>query len=211
LYWNSWGSFGIHLITGSILDKTSTILSHNYLPDYLYTNLKNATISKNGNIENLVKKETVLADFKEQKAPFTIYNPLIVSILFILIIVIITIKDSKQHKRTILLDTIIFSITGFIGLCLVYFWLCSTHKTAPDNYNVLWAFLPNIIVAFKKLNTKKWAFYYIILLLTALVITVILWSFKVQLFSPILALILFALAFRYVYLAYYFNKKHINN
>ena len=203
--WNTWGNFGINLITGRILDQERNQLEYTYLPDYLFKTIKNGKIKRDHKIINLVKREDVLLDFDEISTNISLFNPLAFFTLLALIVVLITVKDIKNQKRTKWLDFIIFFLTGIVGLILTYFWFFSSHKTAPDNYNVLWAFLPNLIVAFivTKAIAKKWLQKYLIILLVCLTIVLILWICELQIF-PITAIpILLLLGIRYLFLFKY--------
>ena len=184
IIWNTWGNFGINLITGRILDQERNQLEYTYLPDYLFKTIKNGKIKRDHKIINLVKREDVLLDFDEISTNTSLFNPLAFFTLLALIVSLITIKDIKNQKRTKWLDFIIFFLTGIVGLILTYFWFFSSHKTAPDNYNVLWAFLPNLIVAFivTKAIAKKWLQKYLIILLVCLTIVLILWVLELQIF-----------------------------
>ena len=206
--WNTWGNFGINLITGRILDQERNQLEYTYLPDYLFKTIKNGKIKRDHKIINLVKREDVLLDFDEISTNISLFNPLAFFTLLALIVVLITVKDIKNQKRTKWLDFIIFFLTGIVGLILTYFWFFSSHKTAPDNYNVLWAFLPNLIVAFivTKAIAKKWLQKYLIILLVCLTIVLILWILELQIF-PITAIpILLLLGIRYLFLFKYAIK-----
>ena len=206
--WNTWGNFGINLITGRILDQERNQLEYTYLPDYLFKTIKNGKIKRDHKIINLVKREDVLLDFDEISTNTSLFNPLAFFTLLALIVVLITVKDIKNQKRTKWLDFIIFFLTGIVGLILTYFWFFSSHKTAPDNYNVLWAFLPNLIVAFivTKAIAKKWLQKYLIVLLVCLTIVLILWILELQIF-PITAIpILLLLGIRYLFLFKYAIK-----
>jgi len=203
--WNTWGNFGINLITGRILDQERNQLEYTYLPDYLFKTIKNGKIKRDHKIINLVKREDVLLDFDEIPTNTSLFNPLAFFTLLALIVVLITVKDIKNQKRTKWLDFIIFFLTGIVGLILTYFWFFSSHKTAPDNYNILWAFLPNLIVAFivTKAIAKKWLQKYLIILLVCLTIVLILWICELQIF-PITAIpILLLLGIRYLFLFKY--------
>ena len=203
--WNTWGNFGINLITGRILDQERNQLEYTYLPDYLFKTIKHGKIKRDHNIINLVKREDVLLDFDEISNNTKLFNPLAFFTLLLLIVALITIKDIKNQKRTKWLDFIIFFFTGIVGLILTYFWFFSSHKTAPNNYNVLWAFLPNLIVAFivTKAIAKKWLQKYLIILLVCLTIVLILWICELQIF-PITAIpILLLLGIRYLFLFKY--------
>ena len=206
--WNTWGNFGINLITGRILDQERNQLEYTYLPDYLFKTIKNGKIKRDHKIINLVKREDVLLDFDEISTNTSLFNPLAFFTLLALIVSLITIKDIKNQKRTKWLDFIIFFLTGIVGLILTYFWFFSSHKTAPDNYNVLWAFLPNLIVAFivTKAIAKKWLQKYLIILLVCLTIVLILWILELQIF-PITAIpILLLIGIRYLFLFKYAIK-----
>ena len=206
--WNTWGNFGINLITGRILDQERNQLEYTYLPDYLFKTIKNGKIKRDHKIINLVKREDVLLDFDEISTNTSLFNPLAFFTLLALIVVLITVKDIKNQKRTKWLDFIIFFLSGIVGLILTYFWFFSSHKTAPDNYNVLWAFLPNLIVAFivTKAIAKKWLQKYLIILLVCLTIVLILWILELQIF-PITAIsILLLLGIRYLFLFKYAIK-----
>ena len=206
--WNTWGNFGINLITGRILDRERNQLEYTYLPDYLFKTIKHGKIKRDHKIINLVKREDVLLDFNEISNNTKLFNPVAFFTLLLLIVSLITVKDIKNQKRTKWLDFIIFFLTGIVGLILTYFWFFSSHKTAPNNYNVLWAFLPNLIVAFivTKAIAKKWLQKYLIIILICLTIIPILWICELQIF-PITAIpILLLLGIRYLFLFKYAIK-----
>ena len=203
IHWNSWGTFGLNLIAGTKLDKTATTQEYLYLPDYVYSSFKDATVFIENQPKKLVKREDVLLNFKEKEAETSLLSPFLIFSLLTLLGIYITYKDIKNNKRTKFLDFILFFISGLIGCILVFLWFFSTHSTAPNNFNVLWAFAPNLIIAFLFLRTKtkKWLKKYILLLLGLLVIIPILWVFKIQVY-PISIIPLLVLYFtRYYFLS----------
>jgi hypothetical protein len=111
----------------------------------------------------------------------------------------------KNNKRTKYLDVIIFFITGLTGLILAYLWLFSSHKTAPNNFNILWALVPNLIVAFfmLKATAKKWLQKYILALLICLGIIPLLWFLEIQVFPIAIIPVLILLFVRYLFLYKY--------
>jgi hypothetical protein len=205
IYWNTWGNFGINLIAGTILDAKRSQLEYTYLPNYLFKTIKNGKIKRNNKLVDLVKREEVLLDFKENATSLSVFNPLTVFTFLLVIVLFITYKDIKKNKRTKSLDFIVFFITGIVGLILTYFWFFSSHKTAPNNFNVLWAFLPNLIIAFLliKAVTKKWIQKYIIVLLVFLIILSILWFLGIQMFPVAVIPLLVLLFVRYLFLYRY--------
>jgi hypothetical protein len=209
--WNTWGNFGINLISGTILDVERNQLEYTYLPDYLFKTIKNGKIKRNNKIVDLVQREDVLLNFGEISNNISLFNPLAFFTSLLLIVLFITIKDIKNQKRTKWLDFIIFFITGIIGLILTYFWFFSSHKTAPNNFNILWAFLPNLLISFiiTKTMAKKWFPKYLIILFVCLALVTILWILGLQVF-PITAIpILLLLLIRYLFLYHFCLKKII--
>ncbi|WP_437440093.1 hypothetical protein [Polaribacter batillariae] len=98
-----------------------------------------------------------------------------------------------------------FFITGLIGVILAYLWLFSSHKTAPNNFNVLWAFAPNIIVAFfiLKKAPKIWLQQYVLILIGFILLVPVLWILGIQAFPVAVVPLLFLLLGRYAYLYKY--------
>jgi hypothetical protein len=200
--WNTWGSFGINLALGSKLDKVASTKEYMYLPDFVYSGFKNSSVSRNGKIENLVKTDRFILNFKEIKIAASLYNPLFLFSLILLIGIYITYRDIKRKKRTKWLDfTLLFS-TGLIGLLIVFLWFFTDHSTTPINFNFLWAFAPNIIVAFMllKKNPRKWVRNYITGILILLLIIPIIWISRIQLLPTASIPLITLLLIRYTYL-----------
>lgn len=199
IHWNTWGSFGLNLIAGTPLDEKVSSKEFLFLPDYVLDSFKNATISIDGKPENLIKKEDVLLDFKEKEPQISVFNPLLIFSLLCVLVLFITYKDFKNNKRSKYLDFIILFITGLIGTLLLFLWFFSTHSTAPNNFNILWAFAPNLLIAFLMLKKKpqKWLKTYFKILFVLLIFIPILWVFDVQAFPITLIPLLILFAVRY--------------
>lgn len=201
--WNTWGSFGINLALGSKLDKVATAKQYMYLPDYVYSGFKNSTVTRDSKAESLIKNDRFIIKFKEIKIKPSFFNPLLVFTLILLIGSFITYKDVKRKQRTKWFDFLLLIATGIIGLVIVFLWFFTNHSTTPTNFNFLWAFAPNIIVAFyvAKDNLKLWVKTYLKTLIVLLLIIPIIWIGKIQLL-PLASLPLLLLLFiRFVYLS----------
>jgi hypothetical protein len=205
IYWNTWGNFGINLIAGTILDAKRNQLEYTYLPDYLFKTFKNAKIKREQKLVDLVKREDLLLNFDEIPTSSSLLSPLVVFTLLLLIVSFITLNDLKNKRRTKSLDFIIFFVTGLVGLLLTYLWMFSSHKTAPNNFNVLWAFVPNLYISFIiiKKNSKIWLQKYLLVLLIFLGIVPFLWIFRIQSFPMAIIPILVLLFIRYLFLYKY--------
>ena len=142
---NSWGSVGIDIALGSVIDKKATAYEYMYLPKFIHDFFEKATINNSG--KTLVKQSQVLytkKDVSESSNFFT--SPLLIFGVIALLIVFITYSDHKKNKRTVWLDGVIFSVTGIIGVFLLLLWFATDHGTTAYNYNMLWAFPLTILV-----------------------------------------------------------------
>jgi hypothetical protein len=203
LPWNTWGSFGINLSLGSRLDQEMTPDEYMYLPDYLYLAFQNAKKIDNGNSKPLVKEEKLILDFEERPFQIKWYNPLLVFSLLLILTVFITFRDIKKKKRSRITDFLIFFMTGILGVLIVFLWFFTDHKTAPFNFNFLWAFAPNLIVAFfaLKKTVPNWLKRYAQVCFGFVILALILWIFRVQLFTPVFLPIFGLLMIRYLFLS----------
>ncbi|WP_275315532.1 DUF4105 domain-containing protein [Tenacibaculum bernardetii] len=208
IHQNTWGSLGINVALGSRLDKIATASEYLYLPDYVFEALNYAKVLKEGKEDNLVLKTIILLDFEEKESKSDAVSPFLIILLLSLFGLFITYKDYKNKKRTKWLDFSLFFTTGIIGLLIVYLWFFTNHTTAPNNFNFLWAFFPNLLIAFflLKKTTPKWIAKYCLALLAFLGIATIIWITKTQLFSFTLIPLLILLGIRFWFLQKTLNR-----
>ncbi|WP_242037387.1 DUF4105 domain-containing protein [Tenacibaculum finnmarkense] len=208
IHQNTWGSLGINIALGSRLDKIATPSEYLYLPDYVFEALKISKVLKDGKEENIISKTNILLDFNEKQPKSDNFSPFLIILILSLLGLYITYKDYKNAKRSKSLDFILFFTTGIIGVLIIYLWFFTNHSTAPNNFNFLWAFAPNLIVAFllKQKKPPKWLSKYMLFLLVFLVISMIIWITKTQLFSITLIPLFILLAVRYWFLQKTLNR-----
>jgi hypothetical protein len=180
--WNSWGSFGINLALGSKLDNTATTKQYMYLPDYVYSGFNKAFIIHNDIKENLITKERYILKFDELKQDTSLFSPFYVFMIVLIFGLFITLKDVKNNHRSKWFDFLLFFTTGLIGSFIVFLWFFTNHSTTPTNFNFLWAFAPNLFVAFLivKKQPKAWLRRYTQLVFILVLIIPIIWLNKVQ-------------------------------
>lgn len=205
---NSWGSFGIDIALGSIIDRKATAKEHMFLPKYIFTFFENATIKNSEN--KLVKQTHVLNKEKNNITPHNfLTSPLMVLGIIGIIIIYITYSDLKKQKQTVWLDSTLFVITGLVGIVILLLWFATDHSGTHNNYNLLWAFAPNILVIgqlFKK-TVKQWFVKYLKFLIILLCLLTLHWLIGVQIYAIGLIPLLIALFLRYIFLVYYFSKR----
>lgn len=202
---NSWGSFGIDLALGSIIDRKATPYEQMFLPKYIHTFFANATI---GN-QPLVQSSSVVYQKKDVKTSDNfLLSPLMVFGLIATLIIFITYSDNKKHTRTKWLDVTLFSITGLVGVLLLLLWFATDHTATAYNYNLLWAFPLNLLIVGQLLKNevKNWVKKYFRLLLIMLALLTLHWIMGTQVYAIGLIPLLIALAVRYIYLIRFFRN-----
>ncbi len=210
LPWNTWGSFGINLALGNTLDKELITDNYMYLPDYVHKGFQKATITENKITTPLVLEERQLLRYTEKQIKIQWYNPFFVFSLLLLITIVVTFRDQKRNIRSKWLDFTLFFVTGVLGIIICFLWFFTDHYTAPNNFNLLWAFVLNFFVAFILLKSRipywisKYLLFYLFLLFGAIVTSFIgLQQFSNAVF-PIIAM-LFLRTF-YIYRLLTFKK-----
>ncbi|MFK5957305.1 MAG: DUF4105 domain-containing protein [Lutibacter sp.] len=197
-----WGKFGIDLALGSVIDKNARKDDYKFLPDYIYKAFDNATIEKENSSNSLVKRHlTILNDTRTSKSTI-LSQPLTIITILAILILLITYRNLKLKKRSKWLDFILFFSTGLIGIVVLLLWFATSHTATYKNFNFLWAFAPNLIVAFYLLKSKlpSWIWAYNLFLLILLGVMIVLWLLKFQVFNIALLPLILAMAIRYHYL-----------
>jgi heme/copper-type cytochrome/quinol oxidase subunit 4 len=204
---NSWGSLGIDIALGSVVDREASANEYMFLPKYIYSFFEVSKI--NGNA-NLVKSSSILFKSKEEDSTSGfLLSPFIIFGLLSFVILFITFKDNKNGKQTKWLDISIFALTGLTGILLLFLWFGTDHTATWQNYNLLWAFPINVLIIGQllKKDVRNWGKSYLKFLIIMLCLLTLHWIIEVQVFAITLIPLLIALAVRYVYLVKFFSSK----
>ena len=203
---NTWSSFGIDLALGSVIDKNATKSQMMFLPNYVLRQFNNAQL----NGQSLVTRERTILDYENfNSGNYFTTSPLFWFLLLLLFTITITIIDLKNGSRSQILDFFLFFITGLAGIVIFFLWFLTDHSATALNFNVLWAFPLNLVAAYFLAYRNKiphWLPKYLLFLVGLLIVVIFLWIFQVQVFSPILAIILLTYAIRYSFLILHFTK-----
>lgn len=207
---NSWGSFGIDLALGAVIDRQARTQDHMFLPENIYKFFEVATLT--GSNKPLVKESNVL--FKKIDTPVStsiFTSPLFVFSILGFIILFITYNDFKKQKQMVWLDVLIFVITGLVGILILLLWFATDHSGTHENYNLLWAFFLNIFVIGQLLKPipNGWFIKYVKLLIILLCLLTLHWFMGVQVYAIALIPLLVALCVRYVYLVKFYGLNRI--
>ena len=195
----NWERLGINLLLGSPVDSLMTDESSMFLPDFLHEGLKEALY----NNQNIVASENKILE--SGPAPPRRLNGPLWMMIGILILTILSFHIPAFHYlKPILRFTLLFS-SGLLGLFMLFMWFFTNHQACAENYNILWAFPPNLYVAFiahkKRLPLKVYGLAAISFLMVALIIHVI----GIQK-MPLIETAPFLLSLMYVYIDLYKNN-----
>ncbi|MFL0352430.1 DUF4105 domain-containing protein [Xanthomarina sp. GH4-25] len=203
---NSWGSVGIDIALGSVIDRPATPEEHMFLPKYIHAFFEVATLGNSS--KSLMKNNRLVFKKRDVNASQQVlFSPYVLFSILGLIILSLTFFDYKNQRRTKLLDIIIFSTTGLIGVFILLLWFATDHEATAQNYNLLWAFALNVFVVAQviKKTPKQWFIKYLKFLVIMLCLLTFHWLVGIQVFAIALLPLLIALGVRYVFLVWYYK------
>lgn len=200
---NTWSMMGIDIAWGPNVDRKATVQEHMFLPYYTMEQIRHTTLDG----KPLLKRERTILDYSEHRSQsFLPLSPLFWFIILFVFSGFITYFDYSHKTRSRWLDFSLLLITGLAGVFLFLLWVATDHTSTPYNMNILWAFPANAFVAFVIAFLDRlpdWISKYLWTALGFIVLLLVLWIFKVQIFSPVLIPLLLTLALRYLYLIRY--------
>jgi len=202
-----WADFGIDLALGAVIDRPATELEKQFLPTYMEQAFANATILENGVSRPLVKQSRVLLEYPQENAQQSLLNPSMVFWLLTLVFAALTFYGFKKGKLMKGLDVALFGSVGILGLVVAFLWFFTDHSATAWNWNILWAFPGHLVLVWGLVARPNatWISSYLLFAMGATVMTLLLWMFGLQSFSPALIPILLLLLLRANFLFY--NRK----
>ena len=202
---NSWGSLGIDICLGSVIDQDINYRQTFFLPSK-FGKFLDTIESENSQI---LESKLVLESLETSKeSVLNVTSPMFILFFISILIILITFRDFKNDKQTKVLDILLISITSMIGLLISYLWFFSDHSAASQNYNILWASPLNILLFLDLFVSKKrkWILGYLKFIFLMLLLMISHWILSVQTFNITLFSFIFALLIRYLFLIYNHKK-----
>jgi hypothetical protein len=202
-----WADFGIDLALGAVIDRPATELEKQFLPTYMEQAFANATILENGVSRPLVKQSRVLLEYPQENAQQSLLNPTVLFWFLVVLFAALTLYGFKKGKLMKGLDVALFGSVGILGLVVVFLWFFTDHSATAWNWNILWAFPGHLVLVWGLVARPNatWISSYLLFAMGATVMTLLLWMFGLQSFSPALIPILLLLLLRSNFLFY--NRK----
>lgn len=203
---NSWSSFGIDLALGSVIDREAAPEEYMFLPKYVMLQMQNTSLDG----MPLVLRERSVLEYSDKRFHNNFgTSPLFWLLLLLLFTLTISYIDLRNGTRSRWLDFFLFLTTGVAGLLIFFLWFMTDHSATAINFNILWAFPFNIAACYfllRKDRIPKWMGKYILMLLVLMTITLLLWIFQIQHFSPLISVVFATLGLRYALLYRYFTN-----
>jgi len=202
-----WADFGIDLALGAVIDRPATELEKQFLPTYMEQAFANATIVENGVSRPLVKQSRVLLEYPKENTQQSLLNPSMVFWILTLVFAALTFYGFKKGKLMKGLDIALFGAVGILGLVVAFLWFFTDHTATAWNWNILWAFPGHLVLVWGLVARPNatWISTYLLFAMGATIITLLLWMFGLQSFSPALIPILLLILLRSNFLFY--NRK----
>ena len=200
---NSWGGFGIDLALGSVIDQKASLEDHMFLPSYMKSILE--TSETETTKQKLVKESKVLSQLQKPYPNSFWISPLLWFGILSFLSLFLTYKNYRSGIRTKILDLVIFSTTGVVGVILLGLWFATNHTATAYNYNLLWAFAFNLLLIPTVLKARVNIRFvgYLKLLILLLFLMILHWFTEVQSFNIGTIPLWLALCFRYLYLIHW--------
>jgi hypothetical protein len=172
-----WSKLWIDIFLGAKLDRKVTNLQSMFLPDYLLKGLDSARV----NGKHLVTAPSPVLTMPSPLDNSDIFTPLVCLSLLFLVVLFLSLKQSKRTARILLLfDFLFFFILGLAGLLLLFMWFGTDHTVTSNNYNLAWALPTHVVIAFFIGKRRSWVLSYFKAVFWLTIIFIITWFFLPQ-------------------------------
>jgi len=200
-----WADIGIDICLGTKIDDKASNYDAMFLPEYLFSSLENATVR-----DKKLVFETRINNFdQDQIISRGIISPKIVFSIFLIISLYFSFRQIKYHKKFIYFDSLLFFLTGMIGILILFLWFFTDH-ISTNNLNILWAFPLNILAPFFiiKRTDSRFLNNYMILSGFMTFLILFIWISYPEFFNNDLMIFVLAIFLRSVTNAIYYNKQY---
>ena len=174
-----WGELGIDIFLGQPTDAVMTIPQSEFLPDNLMKSLDSSNLG-----HQLILTKTSLFPVTNDGNNFSLFTPF--NLFTLLFVIILLLSFSKNKLAQLFLkgfDGLYFLMTGLLGILLIFMWTATDHAMCKNNFNLLWAWPTNVIMAFFTNSNKVWVKSYFIISTAILAIVLAVWFFLPQLMN----------------------------
>ena len=207
--YNDWGSLGMDIAIGAVVDVPATPWQFQFLPKYVAAAHAAASFETPNGTQQIIKRDQMLFVPEPNQAQTMNFSgvlsflgsPLFIFSLMGLLLILRSWWDHKRQKRCIHTDRAIWLVTGVIGSFLLLLWFGTDHFSTKMNYNLLWAMPTSLIVFVLSFRQKsaQWTAQYQAFLLLMLTLMIMHQFTGVQSFAPTLWPLIVGLLIRLFY------------
>ena len=170
-----WSKLGIDILLGSPLDKKLTNDEAMFLPDYLLKGFDSSAIGT----KKLVSEKKEILQPTLPKPKNTLFSPFVIfTLLFVLIMLLSFFRNAGKFLSVF--DFILFFLSGFLGIFLLFMWFGTDHPECKNNFNLAWALPLHFIIVFFLFGKWRWLKYYFFINSILLLVLLILWRWLPQ-------------------------------
>ncbi|MBL7699681.1 MAG: DUF4105 domain-containing protein [Chitinophagaceae bacterium] len=173
-----WSKFGIDLVLASRIDRKVKNEEAMFLPDYLMKGFDSAVANNKGLVLN---KRVILQNVPVEVQSKSILTPLFTTLGLLAIGILITFgRYSWSKKAADIFDVGYFLLLGLMGCFMLFMWFGTDHELCRDNYNILWAFPPHLVMSFFVLKKTRFTRIYFAVTAAIALLVVVSWKLLPQ-------------------------------
>src|SRR5690606_8992598 len=186
----------INILLGNQVDSNMTNEGSMFLPDFLFAGMQ---FGKHLG-EPIVEKESLLVAGNEPIAA-PINGPLVLTFVLLVLTLLVKFVTPLMKFKNLIFRLMLF-ISGILGCLILFMWLFTNHQSCDNNFNILWAFPINIVIAFMAYQKKQWSKLYALIGISLLIVTVLIHIIGLQ-NLPFVEILCFLVALMMVYVDMY--------
>lgn len=150
-----WVDLGVDLVMGLPSDALASPRQTMFLPDYLMSQFAQAKVKRAAGLQPFVKETRQLFKAAAKPAAGSLRRPTVVCWSLLVVMAVYTFFQVRQGQTDHTLDILLFGITGFLGLVLLFLWFGTDHASFAGNLNLLWALPLHLPLALMLLRKNK--------------------------------------------------------
>ncbi len=175
-----WIRFGIDLVIGADADKEITDRQKDFLPLYLMSAYKEASIKNTDQTAHpLLSEQNNILISQKNDTVIPINQPLIIGCLLLVVALIISFLSYKKNCTLLgkIFDTLLFAAAGIAGCIIFFLMFFSVHPCTHPNWNIIWLNPPQLIIALFFLIKffSKYVYYYHFINFVVLILLLLAW------------------------------------
>ncbi len=174
-----WEKFGVDLVLGLPADKLASPWNRMFLPHEMMIAFGQAKIKHDSTVIPFAQPvKTIYKKIPIAEKP-GFFTPMNLFAGILILIIVLTFIQLYMKKKGYWVDIILFSISGLLGLAILFMWFGTDHLETRNNLNVLWALPLNFLIPYYLIRNPENKTLRIYLILNTLLNILLLLSWKI--------------------------------